>query len=104
MLPLKNRLPAANFKLRFEKSVAGSYFLIRRRLNKFGYNRLGVIIGAKVDKRAVRRNYLKRRFREYFRKLAGNIGADFLVIVSPKAGSADFKEIKKELDKTLLVS
>lgn len=98
MLPSQKRLPAAEFKNRFQKSVASPYFLFRCKPNNAGCNRLGVIISTKVDKRAVRRNYLKRRFRAYF-GLLSNKNTDFLVIVSPKAGgNTDFQEIKKELD------
>lgn len=98
MLPSKKRLPAVEFKKRFQKSVVSPYFLLRYKPNNTGCNRLGVIISAKVDKRSVRRNYLKRRFREYFGHLSAG-GTDFLIIASPMAGQVGFVEIKKELDR-----
>lgn len=70
--------------------------------NTLGYPRLGVIVGKKIAKRAVHRNYMKRTMREFFRKGCPSLGAVDLVIRPLKAyGHEDFMTIEAEFN-TLL--
>jgi ribonuclease P protein component len=48
--------------------------------NDLGWARLGLIVGRKVEPRAVRRNYLKRLVREAFRLHQGDIGSQDVVV------------------------
>lgn len=63
--------------------------------------RLGVTITKKIDKRAVRRNFVKRRVREFFRKNQGRIGrsSDIVVVALRGANELSGLEITRELDK-----
>lgn len=65
--------------------------------------RLGITITRKVHKRAVKRNLLKRRVREVFRKLHSFIlePLDIVVIAHKEATSIDYKEVKRELNYAL---
>ncbi|KMN37742.1 MULTISPECIES: ribonuclease P protein component [Chromobacterium] len=53
------------FSLRLSRSNAT--FQVSARPNELGHARLGLVVGRKVHKRAVRRNYIKRTVREWFR-------------------------------------
>ncbi len=70
MLNNINRLRKSNeiqrvFK--FGKSIRSVNFSIRYAPNRLGAIRFAVVVGTKVDKRATRRNALKRRLREVIR-------------------------------------
>jgi ribonuclease P protein component len=62
--------------------------------------RLGITISKKVDKRAVRRNRLKRRVKEYLRKKLPRIKREGAIVVIALKGSCDlpFDVISKELN------
>lgn len=66
-------------------------------------SRLGVTITRKVHKRAVKRNLLKRRIKEIFRKLYGFIlePSDVVVIAQKDASELDYLEIKREINYAL---
>jgi len=62
--------------------------------------RLGITISKKVDKRAVRRNRLKRRVKEYLRKKLPRINRKGAIVVIALKGSCDlpFEVVSKELN------
>jgi ribonuclease P protein component len=65
--------------------------------------RLGVTVTRKAGG-AVVRNLLRRRVREIFRRsaaLTGAIAHDVVVNVSPRAASAPFAEMRRELERLL---
>lgn len=60
--------------------------------------RLGVAVSKKVDKRAVGRNRLKRRVREYFRQHRHDLPVgDYVVIVKPEARNVSAMDMNTEL-------
>ncbi len=57
--------------------------------NGLTYARLGLAVSRKVSRRAVMRNTIKRRIREFFRHQQGRLPAlDFVVIAYPDAATA----------------
>jgi len=70
--------------------------LAKNNLNEF---RLGVLVGLKVSKRAIRRNRIKRQIREIVRLETPKLktGYDLVVITLPKIVDKDFPEIKSLL-------
>lgn len=66
-------------------------------------SRLGVTVTKKVDKRAVRRNYLKRRIKEVFRlnNFKLKYPLDIVVIARKDAIDLSYQEIETELQRTL---
>jgi ribonuclease P protein component len=65
--------------------------------------RLGVTVTRKAGG-AVVRNLLRRRVREIFRRsapIAGAVAHDLVVNVSPRAASAPFTELRRELERLL---
>lgn len=86
MLSKVNRLQKKNdFQKVFKNSrpAHSEYFSIRAVKNNRGDNRFGFIISNKIDKRATRRNALKRQLREIVKSLILGfpIGYDVVVIV-----------------------
>lgn len=61
----------------------GPFFAIKIVSNGLSYDRFGVVVGKKVDKRATRRNKIKRMFYETIRQQIkkGNGGNDVMVQV-----------------------
>ncbi len=86
---LKRKSHSAHFLIVVEKREKSSTAL-----------RLGITVSKKIDKRAVKRNYIKRRVREIFRlnsHLIKKRGLNILVIAKKGAEKLSFNEIKDEL-------
>ncbi len=83
------------------KRVRGRHFVISFAEPLTDKSRLGVIVSKKVDKRATRRNKVKRRIREIFRKNKNLFAKtiDLVVIARQNAGSLSFEDTKEELIK-----
>jgi len=62
--------------------------------------KIGFVVSTKVDKRAVKRNLVKRRMRQASRELLPKIkdGYYLLIIAKKEAVGLDYKTIKKQLD------
>jgi ribonuclease P protein component len=59
---------------------SNAFFQVYARPNDLDHGRLGLVVGKKVAKRAVRRNYIKRTVREWFRLNQHQLGGmDFVV-------------------------
>ncbi|WP_133683132.1 ribonuclease P protein component [Paludibacterium purpuratum] len=59
---------------------SNAFFQVYARPNDLGHPRLGLVVGKKVAKRAVRRNYIKRSVREWFRLNQHRLGGmDYVV-------------------------
>jgi ribonuclease P protein component len=59
------------------KPIKSKNFTIRWRMNHKGVNRFAVIVGNKIEKRATRRNALKRQMREAIKTLGQSIPQNF---------------------------
>jgi ribonuclease P protein component len=66
-------------------------------------SRLGVTVSKKVHKRAVRRNYIKRSFRESFRRVRSELKSpsDIIVIARKTAITSTACELDRELRRAL---
>ncbi len=75
-------------------------FTVLARANDCGHARLGLVVSKRVDKRAVKRNRLKRIIRESFRQ--GSIQAaavDLVVIAKGPAATADPARLRRSLER-----
>lgn len=60
--------------------MGGALLTVHYMPNQLGHARLGLIVGRKIAKRAVQRNYMKRVLRELFRQQQPELpGLDLLV-------------------------
>lgn len=65
--------------------------------NTLGHARLGVVVGKKIARLAVRRNYMKRVLREMFRREQHLLqGVDILVRPQQAFTPANFAEVQAE--------
>ncbi len=92
MLPKEYRLRAADFASPMRTVLKNEFFSIKLRKNTLKHNRFAVIVGTRVDRRAVTRNRLRRIFYdELSRWRAG--GYDGMVIVASAAKQATRKDL-----------
>lgn len=85
------------------KSFYSKFLGIKATANNKAENRYGIIISAKVSKKAVERNKLKRQLKEIFGNLDYKIkqGFDLAIVVLPAVMGQDFISLKSEAEKAL---
>jgi len=104
MLAKKYRLPIQSVLNKSGRTFRGRSFLIKLFLNQLDFNRFGVVISKKVDKRAVKRNLIKRIVLDLAKKFIiaeSNNGFDVLIIISPAMIKMEKADIIKELEEAL---
>jgi ribonuclease P protein component len=100
MIPRTGRLPSDEFRARGYRTVTTPFFSLRVKKNSLDKNRIGVVIGLAVDKRAVKRNFWKRQAKFQLMRLS-HAGKDFLVVFFPKIKQLTKTEFAVELKKAL---
>ncbi len=83
----------------FRKRISTQYLAIHYQPNEHQRARLGLVVGKKIAKLSVNRNYMRRVLRELFRTQQHDIcHVDLIVRVQKKFSKVDFKQIKQEFD------
>ncbi len=83
----------------FRKRITARFLAVHYQPNAIGHARLGLVVGKKIAKRAVHRNYMRRVLREFFRTRQHTISAvDLVVRVQKKFEKQDFVHVKQEFD------
>jgi ribonuclease P protein component len=90
------KLPYPEFSTSGYRSVRAPFFSIKKRQNGLSLNRIGVVVGVHVMKRAVDRNFWKRQVRATLRSLEQS-GDDILVIFSKRPPRSKKQEVKQTL-------
>ncbi|MCB5185715.1 ribonuclease P protein component [Methylobacillus gramineus] len=81
----------------FRKRVSGRYIVLHYQCNTLGNARLGLVVGKKVARRAVDRNYMKRVLRELFRVRQDQLqGLDIVARPQKQFSAENFAEIQQE--------
>ena len=106
MLAKENRLRKQNdFEAVFKtgRYLRGIFLSLKAAKNNLPQSRFGIIVSAKVSKKAVIRNKIKRRLRHiiYRRLPEMKEGFDVAVIAAPAAAEKTFAEIAAELNNLL---
>ena len=85
------------------KTVTGAYFNFKYQKNKVGENRFAFVVSKKIDKRAVVRNFLKRKVRICVEEIFDKIDKGWDFVFYPKTGAidADKKQVLGDLKKNL---
>lgn len=84
------------------KKMETRLFRIIAHKNRLGFPRFAFVASKAVDKRAVRRNLLRRRAREWIRKnLSASLPFDAAIYFKKEAAGATKKEFYEELAKTI---
>lgn len=77
-------------------------FVIRALPKAEGYSRFAVVVSTKVDKRATRRNRLKRILREFLRThLSSLMPADYVIMLKPLSIKLSEPELLKSFEQSL---
>lgn len=94
MLPRIYRLPAAT-RLRRPRSIHTALFLLKYAVSPVSHSRVGIVVSKKVDKRAVRRNHLRRVVMHALQPLLPQMPTpyDLVFIVKGNSGDVTDKEI-----------
>jgi len=84
------------------KTIKGDFFLAKMIENNLPFPRFAFAVPSKLEKRAVKRNRIKRIFREAVRSLLPLIrpGVDIVFIIR-KQNNLGFRETKEEIEKRL---
>jgi ribonuclease P protein component len=100
MVPKKSRIPRGEFRSGGYRTFKTPFFSLKTRKNAASRNRIGIIVGKSVDKRAVRRNFLKRQAKAELLR-APNLGNDVVLVVFPSANVLTKVNFKKEIAKAI---
>ena len=100
MIPKRARLPRASFRERGYRTIATPFFSLKVKDNGAGTNRIGVVVGKSVDKRATRRNFWERQAKAQL-LTAPNLGKDFILTAYPKINTLTRKKFLEEIKKIL---
>ncbi len=98
MLAKKYKLNIGEFiKKRPTHVRKGPFFAIKTMTNGLSYDRFGVVVGKKVNKRATRRNKIKRMFYEAIRHQLkqGGVGIDVMVQIYPEIDQYSIEKTKE---------
>jgi ribonuclease P protein component len=83
----------------FRKRIFANFLAFHYQSNNSDFPRLGLVIGKKVAKHAVDRNYMRRVLREFFRIQQHAINPmDLVIRVQKKFEKKDFTQIKQEFE------
>jgi ribonuclease P protein component len=87
--------PAGGGKSSFNK-VTGLKVLA----NELKHNRFGILVSAKVSKKAVERNKIKRQIREVIKLESNKLknGYDCVVVCLPEIANKTYKEIQQSIN------
>ncbi len=101
MLKKRFRLNTSQFKevFNFGQPVRGDLYLAKKRDNDVGYSRFAVVVSKKIAKKAVERNYLRRKFMHAIgEKLAHLPKADYIFVLNSSAKDVEYKDLVTSLD------
>ena len=104
MLAKRYRLPIQSVLNKSGRTFRGRSFLIKSFLNQLDFNRFGVVVSKKIDKRAVKRNLIKRIVLDSAKKFVlgeSENKSDVLIIISPAMIKLEKADIIKELEESL---
>lgn len=81
------------------RTAQNDYFIVKKYFSAMPFSRFGVAVSVKVDKRAVKRNKIRRLVYGFIRqgKLHLQPGFDVLIIVLPPAKNLTLQEIRASL-------
>jgi ribonuclease P protein component len=101
MVPKTSRLPREELRARGYRTMATPFFSLKTKNNLLSVNRIGVVVGKAVDKRATRRNFWKRIAKAELLRLPGG-GRDIVMTLSPRVKALTKQDFKSALSKIKL--
>ena len=101
MFKKRFRLHTSEFKevFNFGKTIKFPLFILKSFPNNLGYSRFAVVVSKKITKRAIERNYLKRKFfhalKEHYSALPV---ADYAFILNSSIKDIQYKDLLNNLE------
>lgn len=87
----------------FRKRIFATYIAIHYQPNTLDTARLGLVVGKKIAKSAVQRNYMRRVLRECFRLQRHDIPAvDLVIRVQKKFDQQHFSQLQQEFNEVIV--
>ena len=82
------------------RSVYGRFLGVKSLDNNYGFSRFGVILGTKIEKKAVLRHLRKRRVFDIIVKIESKLlfAKDYVIIALPLIKEASVKDLESELN------
>jgi len=104
MLPFKNRIKKKkDFEKVFQEgdSFLGHFFILKTKKNSLSHPRFAFVVSNKKERKAVRRNKIRRLFREAVRNYIPLLreDKDVIFIIKREARGKEYEEIKEEVEK-----
>jgi ribonuclease P protein component len=90
------RLNTSEFKEVFTlgKSIHTPLFLVKTKENQLKHPRFAVVVSKKISKRAVERNYLKRRFMHKIKDIVNTLpNKDYIFILNSGIKDIQYKDL-----------
>lgn len=108
MFKKENRL-STNFEFnitrKYGKKIIGQYFVgfVLLPKNYDGPTKVGIVVSNKVHKKAVKRNRLKRLYREAVKSNLNKFPNNYWIVIQPRSLSLDkkYEEISTDFNKAL---
>lgn len=86
----------------FRKRLSSQHFSFHYQPNALSLFRLGMVVGKKTQKLAVKRNYMRRVLRELMRKKQEQLlNFDIVIRIQKSFYRGDFLEIETEVDQMI---
>ena len=76
---------------------SGKFINIFHKSNQLEFNRFGLIVSKKINKKAVARNYMKRVIRDVLRQINNSHKLDIIIQVKKNFHVKDFILVKKDI-------
>lgn len=83
------------------KTKVGKLVFLKILKNNSKINKLGVVVSAKISKKAVIRNKIKRRIREIIRQANLKNGFNIIAVAKPEIIDKNYQEIKIDVENLL---
>jgi ribonuclease P protein component len=80
-----------------KKRFSGQFINIFHKPNQLEYNRFGLIVSKKINKKAVARNYMKRVIRDVFRQHNNPSKLDMIIQVKKNFHKEDYALVKNDI-------
>ncbi len=100
MLKKRFKLNTSEFKevFNFGKTTRHSLFLLKTKDNTLPYSRFAVVVSKKIAKKAVDRNYIKRKFFHVIESILINYPkADYIFVLNSSVKDLQYKDLLNNL-------
>ena len=101
MLKKRFKLNTSEFKevFNFGKTTKYPLFLLRTKDNTLSYSRFAVVVSKKIAKKAVERNYIKRKFFHALETVVSKYSkADYIFVLNSSIKDLQYKDLINNLE------